>query len=1199
MIEDLITLSDFSELINDYARDFVGRRWLDERLLSLLDEQQCRLVLLTGAPGVGKTAFLAHLAATNSDWLRYFVRTDSRVFLRPGDARTFLLTIGAQLAALKPELFHPDTLDIAVNQEIDTIAESGEVVGISVEELRASPFVEFALKVTQRIRRVDGRSVALQIRRLSVDTRAYSMPDLQYLALIHPLRILKKLNPQARIVVIIDGLDEVLYSPSDPDIVRALVELPELDSLDNLRMVIASREDPEIIEELSSLKGLRRIQFQAMDAENQKDLESYAKRVTDRIAGAIRFEHFGLTRPLFLNSLLLKSSGNFLYLRNVLHSIEMAAQDQSKIARLEPLLNLQSLPEGLPALYAHFLKSVKEWCASEFSQKTWTDYLRPVLAMLAVSREPITLSHLSQFTGIDIEDVALLLRELHQFVEISNSAPLTYRIYHSSFTQFLTDSSNDAWRINARRYHDQLAKYYLQTYSGNWRICDLYGLRHLPAHLASAENVSALSALLLRFDWLSAKLGAVTIQEIIEDFNYAARCPPWTYLAETFRLASHVLARDPTQLSSQLFGRLVGQADPETRALLESCVTFDDHPWLRPIRTCLVSPKGSLRRTIRHGGRVNAVALSPDGQRIISGASDAIVWDARSGQQRSIFNGHRADVTAVVFSPDGDWAISGARDYSIKVWNTSNGEEIATLADERKESGFNGVNRLAIANGSSLVIAALEGQVLEVFSLKDLSLHGTLLGHDPTRESAWWESNVTDVAIAPDGRTAVSVSDDGTVIEWNLETCRIRHKLTRQEGSASALAIGLISSGRQAVVGSPGEIRVWDLSSWAFLKSIPVHSLWRLQVVSGPDRVAYADGGTRVHILDFATGREIAALEEHTDRVNDFVVSGNTAVTGSSDGTVKVWDLDQAAHQDPSVPHNAAVSGLAILPDSTAVISISPDHMICEWGLLRGELRRSLAHDPGSSLVSNYSLKAAVAINGDASRIFVTMNSSSLTAFVWPSAAVAWEYKTKSKFWITEFALYPDGSRIIVKRAHGDKFVVLDAEHGRQIAAFGTKASSCFKIIVTPDNQFLTAACWNKIEIWSLVDYRHVGSLEDTGAYGLWTLASSSDGSLVAAAGKDRMIRCWELKSGRLISVFNGHEDEIYDVQFLPGSTQLLATVSRDMLLKVWRIHTGEIVTSYFGDGSLRSCISAPNLSRIVVGDDRGKLHFLEPRFKL
>jgi hypothetical protein len=60
-----IKLTEFSDLITRYTADFVGREWLVKQVTDLLDDRECRIVVLTGGPGVGKTAFLAHLAATH------------------------------------------------------------------------------------------------------------------------------------------------------------------------------------------------------------------------------------------------------------------------------------------------------------------------------------------------------------------------------------------------------------------------------------------------------------------------------------------------------------------------------------------------------------------------------------------------------------------------------------------------------------------------------------------------------------------------------------------------------------------------------------------------------------------------------------------------------------------------------------------------------------------------------------------------------------------------------------------------------------------------------------------------------------------------------------------------------------------------------------------------------------------------------
>ena len=51
----------------------------------------------------------------------------------------------------------------------------------------------------------------------------------------------------------------------------------------------------------------------------------------------------------------------------------------------------------------------------------------------------------------------------------------------------------------------------------------------------------------------------------------------------------------------------------------------------------------------------NAVAWSPDGQRIASGSTDEGVqlWDAVTGNTIFIYRGHTSSVKAVAWSPDG------------------------------------------------------------------------------------------------------------------------------------------------------------------------------------------------------------------------------------------------------------------------------------------------------------------------------------------------------------------------------------------------------------------------------------------------------------------------------------------------------------------------------------------------------------------
>jgi WD40 repeat protein len=63
------------------------------------------------------------------------------------------------------------------------------------------------------------------------------------------------------------------------------------------------------------------------------------------------------------------------------------------------------------------------------------------------------------------------------------------------------------------------------------------------------------------------------------------------------------------------------------------------------------------------GSSVNSIALSPDGQNIVSGSSDHTihVWDTTTGDMVvGPFTGHTNSVLSVAFSPDGKHVVSGS-----------------------------------------------------------------------------------------------------------------------------------------------------------------------------------------------------------------------------------------------------------------------------------------------------------------------------------------------------------------------------------------------------------------------------------------------------------------------------------------------------------------------------------------------------------
>ncbi|NTU48559.1 MAG: hypothetical protein HGA84_06085, partial [Syntrophobacteraceae bacterium] len=203
----------YEELIRSFvhAPFFTERPWIAEWVDDKLAADRHRFLLLKAEPGAGKTALMAWLADMHPDWPRYFIRRNSQEPLSSGDARSFLFALGHQLAALRPSLFEPDCLRIVVDQKIEELRTGGRAIGIRVEDLHVSPFYRTALMVRQQVKVLEGELEGLSAKRLVAEPRFLELDNLQHLALFCPAEALLREDSSARIVVLVDALDELRH----------------------------------------------------------------------------------------------------------------------------------------------------------------------------------------------------------------------------------------------------------------------------------------------------------------------------------------------------------------------------------------------------------------------------------------------------------------------------------------------------------------------------------------------------------------------------------------------------------------------------------------------------------------------------------------------------------------------------------------------------------------------------------------------------------------------------------------------------------------------------------------------------------------------------------------------------------------------------------------------------------------------------
>jgi WD40 repeat protein len=82
---------------------------------------------------------------------------------------------------------------------------------------------------------------------------------------------------------------------------------------------------------------------------------------------------------------------------------------------------------------------------------------------------------------------------------------------------------------------------------------------------------------------------------------------------------------------------------------------------------------------------------------------------------------------------------------------------------------------------------------------------------------------VNAVAVTPDGRRAISASEDRTLKVWDLSSGEAERTLAGHSGLVNAVAV--TPDGRRAISASEdGTLKVWDLSSGEAERTLAGHT---------------------------------------------------------------------------------------------------------------------------------------------------------------------------------------------------------------------------------------------------------------------------------------------------------------------------------------------------------------------------------------
>lgn len=395
----------------------------------------------------------------------------------------------------------------------------------------------------------------------------------------------------------------------------------------------------------------------------------------------------------------------------------------------------------------------------------------------------------------------------------------------------------------------------------------------------------------------------------------------------------------------------------------------------RTLRLWQLRSGRELRRLSGHTEVVTALAFSPDGAALATASCDQTVrlWDVATWQPQTVLRGHLDEVWDVTFLPDGSTLASAGKDGTVRLWDAHPNAErqfmwqvakdiqaikIAADAGQFALVQTSGAMRLidsttwqdkllrnvqiplseqfciALNPKATCLVAATESGPLRTWSLPDGTEGEPFLGHT---------GRVQVLSFSPDGRWLASAGTDGSLRIWQTETRRQLARFPHEHEAVSSLALSA-NAQLLGVTFNDDELEVWESTTGRrSVRFCPHKSTHFVSLLRRPNRFVTGSGDGTTKVWDMRTLDCQSLMRSSLRGVTSLAVTPDdrTLATGTGEGMIRIWDLQLEQELAVLKGHREAVEQVAFSSDTRFLFSVSRDSVRVWYAPSWAEIERA------------------------------------------------------------------------------------------------------------------------------------------------------------------------------------------------------------------------------------------------------------------